>query len=337
MYSAMRLNTNEALVVYRDDSESVQRAIITGPATYMPQADNEWVHQFVWHGTDPVALAEGINRKQPCSLRFTKLRLIPDQLYYDVEKVRTRDDALLTVKVMIFYQLKDIDQMINTTHDVTSELINSTAADVIELTSKLTFDEFRGAAGELNELETYAQLLKKAGSIGYEVTKVVFRGYEASSKLQTMHDQAIEARTQLRLQAESEEQEQDLNDFRQEKRLDRDSNLRDEAQRVAEHDIGLVQLRADADQQRIEQQKASDRAIRQKEHELSRQTRQDNLADSAAHYKRLQDMGVDLDKFLAPKPDQHRVLTFEGGMGEGGEGKGVSSHLHLHETDDINK
>ena len=35
--------------------------------------------------------------------------------------------------------------------------------------------------------------------IGFEVTKVVFRGYYASPKLQALHDTAIQTRTQLKL------------------------------------------------------------------------------------------------------------------------------------------
>ena len=36
--------------------------------------------------------------------------------------------------------------------------------------------------------------------IGYEVSKVVFRGYYASEQLQCMHDGAIEARVKLKLE-----------------------------------------------------------------------------------------------------------------------------------------
>jgi hypothetical protein len=54
----------------------------------------------------------------------------------------------------------------------------------------------------------------KANQIGYEVTKVVFRGYYASEKLQSMHDNAIQSRTQLRLQNETAEQQQGIEDLR---------------------------------------------------------------------------------------------------------------------------
>ena len=42
--------------------------------------------------------------------------------------------------------------------------------------------------------------MERSKSIGFEITKVVFRGYFASPKLQEMHDNSIQARTNLKLQ-----------------------------------------------------------------------------------------------------------------------------------------
>merc|ERR1711941_171122 len=61
-----------------------------------------------------------------------------------------------------------------------------------------------------------------AKGIGFEVTKVVFRGYGAPQRLQKMHDDAIERRTKLALDRENEDQEQKLQDMklaREEERL----------------------------------------------------------------------------------------------------------------------
>ncbi len=46
---------------------------------------------------------------------------------------------------------------------------------------------------------------------GFEVTKVVFRGYYASPKLQAMHDHSLEMRTKLKLEHESQLQENEKN------------------------------------------------------------------------------------------------------------------------------
>ncbi len=41
----------------------------------------------------------------PGATRFTKLRTIPDQFYYNVRDVRTKDEAIISVKLMIFFHL----------------------------------------------------------------------------------------------------------------------------------------------------------------------------------------------------------------------------------------
>ena len=51
VHDAIYINTNEAIVVYVQDNGQVQRKIINGPALHVP-AENEWIHEFRWHGTD---------------------------------------------------------------------------------------------------------------------------------------------------------------------------------------------------------------------------------------------------------------------------------------------
>jgi hypothetical protein len=121
---AVALDANEAVVVYAQQQDRtpvgegvagpdrVSRRVVRGPALFMPAA-NEWLHEFSWHGSDPA----NPRRKVPSAVRFTKLRVIPDQTYFDVEAVRTADDALLVVKLMIFFELTDIETMLDRTHD----------------------------------------------------------------------------------------------------------------------------------------------------------------------------------------------------------------------------
>ena len=47
-----------------------------------------------------------------------------------------------------------------------------------------SYDEFIDSSNQLNELKNYPQLMERSSAIGYEVTKVVFRGYHAGDKLQ---------------------------------------------------------------------------------------------------------------------------------------------------------
>lgn len=98
------------------------------------------LHTFVWHGTDP----GNKTRKIPGGLKFTKLRVIPDQFYLNIDdvcnmcvcmhvhnyacvcgapQVRTKDDALITVKQMVFFELRDIETMLNQTADPIADFI----------------------------------------------------------------------------------------------------------------------------------------------------------------------------------------------------------------------
>merc|ERR1712187_727094 len=222
VHDAVNLTDNEVLVVYREDSaraslpdgqpqiidtastQRVTRHVIHGPCLHVPKNATEWTHQFSWHGSvsnDP----EHNGRKIKGAVKFRKLRVCPEQTYFDVEGVRTRDDALVTVKVMIFYRLKDIDTMLRETHDPVADFINSVTSDVIEFVAGKSFEEFKAATDNLNDLSSYPQLTSRAKGIGFEATKVVFRGYGAPQRLQKMHDDAIERRTKLALDRENED------------------------------------------------------------------------------------------------------------------------------------
>merc|ERR1719361_2326403 len=115
---------------------------------------------------------------------------------------------------MIFYRLKDIEIMLRETHDPTADFINSVTSDVIEFVAGKSFEEFKAATDQLNNLDVYHQLTSRARGIGFEVNKVVFRGYGAPQRLQKMHDDAIERRTKLALDSEHENQEQQLQDMK---------------------------------------------------------------------------------------------------------------------------
>merc|ERR1712070_1205191 len=225
------------------------RHLIYGPCLYVPVNASEWCHDFCWHGStsnDP----ELNGRKTKGATKFQKLRVCPEQTYFDVEGVRTRDDALVTVKVMLFYRLKDIDTMLRETHDPPGDFINALSSDVVEFVASKSFDEFKTSTERLNELSVYKQLTSGASRIGFEVTKVVFRGYGAPQRLQKMHDDAIERRTKLALDKETEEQEQGLEDLRLERENERlkhrqqmetETKTHERELRRAEHEAGQLE------------------------------------------------------------------------------------------------
>src|SRR5206468_9933285 len=128
---ALSLDANEAIVVYAqekapagDGADRVTRRVVRGPSLFMPAA-NEWLHEFRWHGSTPA----DPRHKHPRALQFVKVRVIPDQMYFDVEDVRTAADALLVVRVLIFFELADLERMLDQTHDPVGDFINAVSAD----------------------------------------------------------------------------------------------------------------------------------------------------------------------------------------------------------------
>ncbi|KAK7106737.1 uncharacterized protein [Littorina saxatilis] len=202
----IKLDANHVIVVYKRRADSsVERRLVEGPAVFVPQAV-EWLHEFVWHGTDPA----NKTRLVPGLRKFTQLTVIPDHFYYNVREVRTNDDTMITVKVMIFYVITDILKMLDTTHDPIADIINALCADVITFTSKLSYMQFVEQTNKLSAMDTYPQLTQRTQRVGLRVDKVVYRGYHASDQMQAMQNQAIESRTRLRLDGEMEDMQQKL-------------------------------------------------------------------------------------------------------------------------------
>ncbi|XP_064638809.1 uncharacterized protein LOC135494610 [Lineus longissimus] len=314
------LDANELVVVYKQDEKSkeVSRSTVYGPTLFTPKS-NEWLHDFSWHGTDP----ENKTRKVPDSLQFTKLQIIPDQFYYNVDEVRTSDDALMRVKLMLFYEIKDVERMLATTQDPIADFINCVQADVIAFASQLSYLEFIEKSSKLNELDNYPQLTSCAKRIGYEVSKVVFRGYFASEKLQKMHDSAIEKRTQLKIQYETEEQNQLLTDMKLQNEVER-SELEQTMQleelkhvHSMQHSKLVHKLALDKQEQenRIKRLGATHVAQLESKRAVNKQTLDE--------YKRLGDLGLDLNEYIL---SQHRIpeRTVKIVAAEG------ATNLHLH-------
>lgn len=67
------------------------------------------MHKFCWHGVDDENKTKYIADKN----RFEILNFAPSQIYYNLDEVRTSDDALIRIKLMIFYELKDIQTMVS--------------------------------------------------------------------------------------------------------------------------------------------------------------------------------------------------------------------------------
>lgn len=298
------LDANEALVVYKQDDQTKQvtRYVQFGPTLFMPLA-NEWLHQFRWHGTDPENKTKLIQN----SNSFEKLQVIPDQFYYNVDEVRTADDALIRVKLMLFYELKDIETMLNATKDPIADLVNCLCADVIAFVSKYTYIEFMEKSADLNDLKNYPQLTHRSKEIGYCVSKVVFRGYFAHDKLQRLHNSAIETRTNLKIAYEKEEQEQEMTDMKMKNEKDRlDLEQKMEIEEL-EHKLQLE--RAQVEHKLMMELKEHEEKIKQikKEQEATLQGKKAEDTQKIGHLSNLHNLGVKLTEYLelqTPRPEK---------------------------------
>ena len=307
---AVAISAHETVVVYgRTDTEgAVHRRVVRGPAQFVP-ASGEWLHRFSWHGADP----RQQGRKQPHALQFERLRVIPDQMYHEVEAVRTADDALLTVRFMVFFELVDIERMLDQTHDPIGDLINALTADAIEFAAGRSFQGFKADTGRLNELATFAQLLGRAERIGYRITKLVYRGYSANNQLQVMHDHAIEARTRLRLEAETQAQAQDLADqelMRERERTRLRQAMEEEATR---HGAALERFNEQERLARRQLTAEAERSEREADHQGRLRQRTDLDRQRIGFIAGMREAGVDPTRWLVARyqhPD--RLIRIEG-------------------------
>ncbi|MEW4566892.1 hypothetical protein AB1L88_03405 [Tautonia sp. JC769] len=318
---ALQIAAKEAVVVYsqKEGTGNVQRRIEYGPALFMPRP-GEWLHTFSWHASK--GGSEGVV-KIPNGLVFQKLWLMPDQMYHDVSDVRTSDDAVLRIRLMIFFELIDIDRMLDATHDPIGDFVNAASSDVVDFTGRHDFESFKRNTERLNELDAYRQLTGRAAQCGYRINKVVYRGYGAADRLQQMHDQAIEARTRLQLDRATEQQEQDLENFKLDSQLARAGKRRVEQAAEVSHELELDARRLDAALKADDARRAAHREAARLDAEQNRSALALDDAHRRDHLASLRDLGVDLTAFLT-QGRADRVIELRSPLGSNG-----STHVHL--------
>lgn len=307
---ALQLAAKEAVVVYSraEGSGAISRRIEYGPGLYVPRP-GEWLHTFSWHASK--GGSKGVE-KIPNGLVFQKLWLMPDQMYHDVTDVRTSDDALLTVRLMMFFELVDIERMLDTTHDPIGDFVNAATSDVVAFVGKQDFDGFKRNTAGLNELETYRQLGVRAGQCGYRINKVVYRGYGAPASLQQMHDQAIEARTRLQLDRATEQQAQDLENYKLDCQIARAGKRRTEQSTELDHDLEAGRRRQESELRQREAAQTLAREQRRLEAEVQLESRRRQDAELREHAAALRELGVDLTAYLT-QARADRVIELRGG------------------------
>jgi hypothetical protein len=314
---ALQIAAKEAVVVYsRGEDEEVKRRVVSGPAVFVT-APGEWLHTFSWHGAK--GGSQG-NRKVANALVFQKLWLLPDQMYHDVTDVRTSDDAVLTIRLMIFFELIDIETMLATSHDPIGDFVNAATSDVVDFLGRHDFESFKQNTERLNDLATYRQLVGRAEQCGYRINKVVYRGYGAPESLQDMHNQAIESRTRLALERATYQQAQELEDFKLEREVLRAARQRGERAVELEQELELTRKRREAEltAEDAKQEIGRRQGLRSAEQRLKLDHERNN--EQRAHLEALRALGVDLTALLTQgRADQVIELR----------GSSAGAHLHV--------
>lgn len=240
-------------------------------------------------------------------------------MYHDVVDVRTADDAVLTIRLMIFFELIDIETMLATTHDPIGDFVNAATSDVVDFVGKLTFDAFKSKTERLNDLVSYPQLTHRASQCGYRVHKVVYRGYGAPPALQSLHDEATENRVRLQLQRATEQQAQELEDFKLDRGLERGEKERQRQAAEQEHQLALARQRETDEATQLERRAAADRTRSQADAAVETALLAERKQLEREHLGELGKLGVDLTALLtAARAD--RVIEVRGSEG---------THVHL--------
>lgn len=313
----LQIAAKEAVVVYSEtEGGQISRRIVYGPEVFVPRP-GEWLHTFSWHGSRG---GEKGYQKVPNALVFQKLWQLPDQMYHDVPDVRTADDAVLTIRLMIFFELLNIETMLGATHDPIGDFVNAATSDVVDFMGRHDFDSFKRHTAQLNDLATYSQLVARAEQCGYRINKIVYRGYGAPDSLQRMHDEAIESRTKLQLERATEQQAQELEDVKLERQLLRAQRQRSEQDSLIRHNIEMERRQREAQLTLGERERDFQRNQERMDQEQRRQLEQARKAHEREHLAELHKLGVDLTQLLTQgRADQ--VIELRGSQGD--------AHLHV--------
>lgn len=291
--NAIKLDANHMIIVYKQEEGKIERRIVQGPTIFVPNA-HEWLHEFKWHGSDPSCPGRFI----PGRMQFTQLCHVPSQFYCNVRDVRTNDDTLITVKLMLFYEMTDVETMLNYTHDPIADFINAVQSDIIAFASQRSYEEFIQQTHDLNSMDSYSQLNTRAQRIGYNITKVVYRGYEASRSLQATHDEAVHIRTNLKLKTEAEEQEQVLQEFKLKREKERTKLKQDMESKNQDHtqEVERMQQEALLSKQRL----VHEAKLKKKMAEIEMRVEVEKAENEqkAAFLAELRSLGVDMTKYL---------------------------------------
>jgi hypothetical protein len=143
-----------------------------------------------------------------------------------------------------------------------------------------------------------------------------------------MHDQAIEARTRLQLDRATEQQAQDLENYKLDSQLFRAGKCREEQNKEVDHDLGLAHKRQEAELRKQESEMTFQRERARLQAELQLAIRRGQDGQQREHLSALREMGVNLTEYLT-QGRADKVIEVRGARG--------GTHVHLERLADGDK
>lgn len=208
MFDRVRISEREVIVVVWDDGKE---KIIkwSDESEYLLNPAEESLKQFYWTWSwenwptwEKVANA----------IVFNKLRLDDSQTYFSF-KVRTKDNVVINLDLMLFYKISNIENIIKNTHDPLCEFYNKIQSEVLEEISKKTFDEFKE---DTNEQISGIEFLKQDSfeSIWLKVSKVSLKEWSpVENNVQRVLEESAMVQSQKTLDKSEHERKMALLDY----------------------------------------------------------------------------------------------------------------------------
>jgi hypothetical protein len=140
-----------------------------------------------------------------------------------------------------------------------------------------------------------------------------------------MHDQALESRTKLQLERATEEQTQNLEDYKLNAMMNRAAKRRTEQSIEVDAEIEMARKRHDAERQQKEAERTALREQHRRDAEMEQEIHRQADEGQRQHLAAFKELGVDLTAYLT-QGRADRVIELRGG-------KGVSPHVHLEPQD----
>ena len=165
--------------------------------------------------------------------------------------------------------------------------------------TKYKFAEFLIQSSEkLNNLETYEETRQRAARNGFKIDNVIYNGYLSSIELQSIQDNSIQSRTQNRLNAEIEKQNNDLLNLKldcENKRL----NIQTDLERLkCEFDEKLLTIKKNFDAESNELNQKYQIDLKEKENFTQNQIKSKSIEIKEEYLNMLSQLpGLDLNKY----------------------------------------